>query len=39
MGPEEAAAGDWTSYRLREGEFVITLDDSNPEEKVEPHGK
>ncbi|CAE7857923.1 unnamed protein product, partial [Symbiodinium microadriaticum] len=29
----EGVTHDWTAYRLKEGEFVITLDDSNPEER------
>ena len=30
-GGAAVTTSEWTSYQLREGEFVITLDDSNPE--------
>ena len=30
---EGSNTNDWAAYQLKEGEFVITLDDSNPEER------
>ena len=34
-----SSAQDWGAYQLKEGEFVITLDDSNPEEGEGPPGR